>query len=263
MTIPLTLKRPIVFFDLETTGLDYKYDRIIEIGATKISPDGKKETLLKKINPGMRIPKEVQNLTGISNEDVAGCPSFAEAADEIMRFFGDSDLGGYNVHRFDAKVMDEECRRAGLDFNLPQRFVLDAQIIFHQKEKRDLSAAYQYYCGKKLVGAHSAQVDTDATVDILMAQIERYEDLPRDVEALHHFCRSDRERFVDNEGKLFWRDGEAVFNFGKYKSQPLKKVAQSHADYLQWIVSPDRRFGQDLVDICYNAMQGRFPEKKT
>lgn len=262
MEIPFKLYRPLIFFDLETTGLDFKYDRIIEIGALKIFPDQRKEPLYKKINPGIRIPKEVVELTHITNEDVASAPSFADVADEIFQYFKDSDLGGYNIQRFDAKVMSEEFRRVGKDFDVEGRAIVDVQGIFHQKEKRDLSSAYKFFCDKTLEGAHSASVDTRATYEIFLAQMKRYTDLPQDVVKLSIFSRGDRDRFVDSEGKFFWRDGEAVFNFGKFKSQTLRYVAKHHPDYLDWVLSPDRQFSQDVVDICYKASRGEFPVRK-
>ncbi len=261
MTLPFPIKRPIIFFDLETTGLDQKYDRIIEIGAVKIHPDGKRETYTQRINPQMRIAAEITALTGISNEDVAAMPTFAQAAPQIDTFFKGCDLGGYNIARFDTKVMIEEFKRVGMNFKMEERAVIDSQVIFHQKEKRDLSAAYKFYCNKDLTSAHSAQADIDATLDVFLSQMERYPDLPRDLQALHNFCRGTQDRFVDSEGKFFWRDGEAVFNFGKYKSQTLKQVAKSYPEYLNWVISPERQFAQDVIDICYKAMKGEFPKK--
>jgi len=261
MAFPLPLNRPLVFFDLETTGLDLKYDRIIEIGALKILPDGRQETFNKRINPEMRIPSEITAITGITNEQAASAPTLAQAAPEIKRFFEGCDLAGYHVGRFDAKIMVEEFRRVGMEFDLESRAIIDSQVIFHQKEKRDLAAALQFYCQKDLVGAHTAQADTVATYEILLAQLERYGDLPRNVEELSKFCRGTQDRFVDSEGKFFWRDGEAVFNFGKFKSQTLRSVAKSNPEYLHWVLSPERQFSQEVIDICYRAQKGEFPTR--
>lgn len=261
MNFPVPLKRPIIFFDLETTGLDHKYDRVIEIGAVKIHPDGRRETYTQRINPQMRISAEISALTGITNEAISEAPTFAQAAQQIASFFADADLGGYNVARFDVKVMIEEYKRAGMNFKAEERAIVDSQVIFHQKEKRDLAAAYKYYCNKDLKAAHSAQADIDATVDVFLSQIDRYPDLPRDLQELHKFCRGNQDRFVDSEGKFFWRDGEAVFNFGKFKSQTLRQVAQVNPEYLHWVISPERQFPQDVIDICYKAMRGEFPKK--
>lgn len=261
MTLPLKLIRPLVFFDLETTGLDFKYDRIIEIGALKVFPDGTKATLCKRINPGIRIPVEVSALTGITNEAIAKEPTFSELIPEIAAFFERSDLAGYNVARFDAKMMAEEFKRAGHDFELEKRQIIDMQIIFHQKEKRDLAAALKFYCNKELTSAHSAQSDTEATFEIFLSQLNQYADLPRDVSSLSHFCRRDQDRFVDSEGKFFWRDGEAAFNFGRYKSQTLRSVAKEHPEYLEWVLSPQQRFSQEVIEICYRATKGEFPTK--
>ncbi len=257
----LKLTRPLIYFDLETTGLDIKYDRIIELAAVKLHPDGKKETLHHRFNPEMKVPSEVTALTGIKNEDVVGAPKFAELIPEISAFFDNADLAGYHINRFDVKVLVEAFKRAGVEFNLNNRKLVDAQSIFHQKEKRDLSAAYQFYCGKELKDAHSAKADTEATLEILEAQLKRYADLPKDVDGLHEVCRGGNERNVDSEGKFFWRDGEAAFNFGKYKSQTLRSVAKHHPEYLHWVISPDQRFPQEVIDICYRAMKGEFPRK--
>ncbi len=261
--MPLKLSRPLIFFDLETTGLDFKYDRIIEIGALKIHPDGRKEIFTRRLNPGMRIPAEIVALTGISNEDVANAPSFADTADEIENFFQGADLGGYNIARFDVKMLAEELKRTGRDLGIDSRSIVDAQVIFHLKEKRDLTAAYKYYCNKELKNAHSAEADAVATHEIFMAQLERYAELPSEVTGLHDFCRADRDRYVDSEGKFIWRDGEAIFNFGKFRSRSLRDVAKSNPEYLDWVVSPERHFPQDVVDLCYEAMKGRFPVKAT
>jgi DNA polymerase-3 subunit epsilon len=161
------------------------------------------------------------------------------------------------------EVMVEEFKRAGLDFELEGRAILDAQVIFHQKEKRDLAAAVQFYCKREMENHHSAEADTRATMDVVLAQVERYTDMPRTVQELSDYCRNDRERFVDAEGKFFWRDGEAVFNFGRFKSQPLRWVVVNHPEYLHWVLSPDRTFSQEVLDICGNALQGKFPFKKT
>ena len=261
MSFPLPIKRPIIFFDLETTGLDHKYDRVIEIGAVKIHPDGQREEFTERINPLIRISAEITALTGISNEDVAKAPTFAQAAQKVAAFFDGCDLGGYNIARFDVKMLVEEFKRVGLNFKTEDRAIVDSQVIFHQKEKRDLAAAYKYYCHKDLVAAHSAQADVDATVDVFLAQMERYPDLPRDLDGLNKFCKGNQDRFVDSEGKFFWRDGEAVFNFGKFKSQTLRAVAQTNPEYLHWVISPERQFAQDVIDLCYKAMRGEFPKK--
>jgi DNA polymerase-3 subunit epsilon len=263
MTIdfPVNLQKPVIFFDVETTGLDPKYDRLIELGAVKIFPDGARETFHQRFNPQMRIPAEVSALTGISNEDVATAPTFAQLAPVVSSFFDGADIAGYNVARFDAKVMTEEYKRVGMDFRLAERALLDVQTIFHLKEKRDLSAAYKYYCDKNLEGAHSATADSNATLDIFLAQMKRYEDLPKDMSGLHKFCRANKERFVDSEGKFSWRDGEAIFNFGRYKSQTLRAVAKADTAYFHWMISPERQFAQDVIDICYKAMKGEFPKK--
>ncbi len=257
----LKLTRPMIFFDIESTGLDFKYDRIVEIGAIKLHPDGRKETFLKRVNPGLKIPAEVSSIISITNQDVANEPFFNEIAQSVEDFFVGCDLAGYNLARFDVKILSEELKRTGRDLGLDDRGVVDAQTIFHMKEKRDLAAAYKYYCNKDLKNAHSAMADADATMEILLAQLERYPDLPNAVPELHMFCRGDRDRFVDAEGKFIWRDGEAVFNFGKFRSKTLRDVAATNPEYLDWVMSPERQFGQDVIDMCYEARRGRFPAK--
>jgi DNA polymerase III subunit epsilon len=262
MTFPIDIKRPLIFFDLETTGLDFKYDRTVEISALKVLPGGATENYTKRINPGIKIPAEITEIIHITNEDVAQAPHFADVAQEIFAFFANCDVAGYNIQRFDVKVLVEEFKRVGLIFDVEDRSIVDVQGIFHKKEKRDLTAAYKFYCNKELQGAHGAEADTRATYEIFLSQMERYPDLPRDVPKLYIYSRGDRDRFVDSEGKFFWRDGEAVFNFGKFKSQTLKQVAKANPEYLQWVLSPDRHFGQDVIDLVYKALQNDFPVKK-
>jgi len=180
----LDLKRPLAFFDLETTGLDIAHDRIIEISIVKISPDGKEEKYTRRINPTIPISEESKKITGITDEDVKDMPVFKDVAKEIVEFFGNSDLAGYNSNRFDIPLLAEEFIRADIDFDFEKRKFVDVQVIYHKKEQRTLSAAYKFYCDKNLEDAHSAEADTYATYEVLKKQIEKYDDIKNDINFL-------------------------------------------------------------------------------
>ena len=260
----MKLERPMVFIDLEATGADPSRDRIVEIGMIKVLPDQKRETYVKRVNPGVRIPAEVTAVHHITNEDVAKSLSFKEIAREVLHFIGESDLAGFGVSRYDIPLLKEEFKRCDIPFETENRCLIDGLTIYHQKERRDLTAAYEFYCQKKLVGAHGAQADAAASMDVLFAQLARYTDLPQDLRGLHEYCNKQDERFVDGGRKMMWRDGEAALNFGKYKGELLKDLVRKQRDYVEWMVS-DGKFNQEVVDICWRALRGEFPqpEKKT
>lgn len=254
----MKLTRPIIFFDIEATGADPVRDRIVELALIKRLPDGSHQEQIHRINPGVRIPAEVIALHGISNEDIAQCPSFKDVAPAILDFIQNCDFGGFGILRFDIPILLEEFKRAGFTFSIEQTALIDALTIFHQKERRDLTAAYLFYCQKTLIGAHGARADALASLEVVLAQLERYADLPKEPLGLHAFCNKPDERFVDGHRKFMWRDGEAVFNFGKYKGQSLRQLAKEQRDYLEWIIS-DGKFSQEVVDICWGALRGHFP----
>jgi DNA polymerase-3 subunit epsilon len=232
----LKLQRPIIFFDLETTGTDLFYDRIIEICAIKIHPDGAREDLYHLINPGMPIPEEASDVNGITNEDVAGKPAFSQLANELAHFFSNCDLGGYNVRRFDAPMLMEEFHRCKLHpLLLTETKIVDAQTVFHKKEPRDLSSAVKFFLKEEHTNAHSAKADVEATIKVLRHQLLTYDDLQPDVDFLHTFG-SDHEHFIDFSGK-FGRNkkGQVVFRFGKYKNKPLNLGDPGHQDYFKWL----------------------------
>lgn len=256
----MKLTKPIVFLDLEATGADATRDRIVEISLIRKNLDGSMEERTHRVNPGMRIPAEVIRVHGITNEDVASCPPFRDLAPGLIDFMNGCDLAGFGIQRFDVPMLIEEFRRCSLPFSVDDRCVIDSLVIFHQKEPRDLSAALKYYCGKELVGAHGARADALAAMDVLYAQLDRYSDLPREATELHDFCRRQDERFVDSGRKFYWKDGEAAFNFGKYKGEPLRELVKRQRDYVEWIVN-DGKFSQDVVDICWKALRGEFPRK--
>ena len=212
----LNLKNPIVFFDLETTGVNIATDRIVEISYLKVYPNGKEECKTLRINPGIPIPPESTAVHGISDADVANCPTFKEVAKTIAREIEGCDVAGYNSNRFDIPLLVEELLRAGVDIDLSKRKMIDVQTIFHKMEQRTLSAAYKFYCDKDLNDAHTAEADTRATYEVLKSQLDRYENLPNDVAALAEF--STHNKNVDFACRIVYNDKcEDVFNFVKYK----------------------------------------------
>ena len=255
----MILRRPVIFLDIEATGADATRDRIVEIALIKKHPDGRLEEQVQRINPGVRIPVEVVAVHGIRNEDVAEAPSFKDYAPALARFLEGCDLGGFGISRFDVPMLAEEFKRAGLAWSAEGRSLLDGLTIFHQRERRDLTAAYQFYCQKTLEGAHGARADALASMEVLFAQLERYADLPQDIEGLHAYCNKPDQRFVDGQRKFIWRDGEACLNFGKYKGEPLRKLVERQRDYVEWMVS-DGKFSQEVIDLCWKALRGEFPK---
>ena len=255
----LELKKPLVFFDLETTGLDVNSDRIVEIAMIKLYPDGSKDTFLTLVNPEMPIPSGATKVHGISNFDVMDKPTFEQIAQDVYDMLKDSDIAGYNLTSYDLPILINEFQRAGIDYSADDVNIIDVLTIFRLKEKRDLSAAYRFYCHKELKDAHSALKDTEATLEILLAQVEKYEDLPKNTEGLHKFCKQGNDKFVDPDRKFYWENGEAYFNFGKYRGTPLKIVAKEAPDYLEWMLNQD--FSAPTREIIAAALRGDFPKK--
>jgi len=260
VTFP-SLKRPIVFYDLESTGLFIDVDRIIELALLKIFPDGKTFRWKQRFNPGMKIPVESIAIHGIHDEDLAEEPRFTEHAQKLFEIFSDADLAGYAIRRLDIPLLAKEFERSGYIFSKEGRQIIDAKAIFTQKEPRSLAAAYQFYCGKELVGAHGAEADNEATYQVFLAQLKRYTDLPKDMEGLHAFCSPVDPSHVDQDGKLIWRDGDAFFNFGKHRYRSLQEVSDTDVDYLDWIIRK-ADFSKELVEICVQAKNGIFPHKQ-
>ena len=232
----LNLQRPIVFFDLETTGVQITRDRIVEISILKISPDGERETKTRRINPEMPIPAEASAVHGITDADVADCPTFAQVARSLYTWLEGCDIAGFNSNRFDVPMLVEEFLRAGVAVDFDDRHFVDVQTIFHKMERRTLEAAYKFYCGKTLENAHSAEADTLATFEVLEAQLDRYpEDLKNDIPALAEF--STHGRRVDFAGSLAYNDkDEIVINFGKYKGVPVTEVFRKDSGYYNWVM---------------------------
>jgi DNA polymerase-3 subunit epsilon len=235
----LNLDKPVVFFDLETTGTNTSQDRIVEISYLKVSPNGGEDMHTRRINPCMHIPEQASAVHGIYDDDVKDCPTFKEVAKEIARDFEGSDIAGFNSNRFDVPLLAEEFLRAGVDIDLSRHRFIDVQVIFHKMEQRTLTAAYKFYCGKDLTDAHSADGDTRATYEVLMAQLDRYpDDLKNDMAFLSEF--SSFTRNVDFAGRIVRNDkDQEVFNFGKYKDMPVVEVFKRDPGYYSWILQGD------------------------
>ena len=234
----LKLKKPICFFDLETTGIEVAKDRIVEISILKVFPNGNKESKTWLVNPEMVIPPNVIEVHGITNEKVANEPTFKELASQVYNMIKDSDLAGFNSDRFDIPLLAEELLRAGVDFDMKSRVSVDVQTIFHKMEERTLSAALKFYCGKSLDNAHSAEADTMATYEILKAQLDKYPELENDMKSLAEFTT--RKKTADFAGFIGYdKDGDEVFSFGKHKGVKVDKVLEEEPGYFGWLQNAD------------------------
>lgn len=235
----LNLKKPLVFFDIESTGLDVSKDRIVEISAVKLNPDGTAETKTRRINPEMPIPPEAQAIHHITDEDVKDAPKFKEVAKSLAAWMEGCDVAGYNFLKFDIPLLEEEFLRCGVSFDFRKRKMIDVQNIFHKMEQRTLSAAYKFYCHADLESAHSAEADTVATMEVLKAQLDKYSDtLQNDVAMLAEF--STRTHNLDYAGRIVLNDkDQAVFNFGKYKGRLVVDVLEQDHGYFSWIEQSD------------------------
>ncbi|MDC6354770.1 MULTISPECIES: 3'-5' exonuclease [Robiginitalea] len=234
----LNLSKPICFFDLETTGTNIATDRIVELAILKVFPNGNKESKTWLVNPGVPIPEEASAIHGITDEKVAGEPTFRELAREVYQMIQGCDLAGFNSNRFDIPLLAEELLRAGVDFDMKNAVSVDVQTIFHKMEKRTLAAAYQFYCGKELTDAHSATADTQATYEVLLSQLDRYPELTNNVQELAAF--STHNDTVDFAG-FIRRDenGEEVFGFGKHKGRSVHEVLEQEPGYFGWMLNAD------------------------
>ncbi len=240
----LNLKKPIVFFDLETTGLNIVTDRIIELSMIKVMPNGDQEVKTRRVKPvdlgGVQIPlpKEVVDLTHITDDDLKDQPTFKEIAKSLAEWIKGCDLGGYNSNRFDIPLLAEEFIRAGVDIDLRRSKFVDAQVIFNKKEQRTLTAAYKFYCDKDLEGAHGAQADILATYEVLKAQLDRYPDLKNDIDFLAEYSAHNNN--VDFAGRFVYNDKkEEIVNFGKYKGRKLAEVLLTDPGYYNWMMQSD------------------------
>nr|WP_314555344.1 3'-5' exonuclease [uncultured Capnocytophaga sp.] len=234
----LKLSKPICFFDLETTGIDITKDRIVEISILKVYPNGNKESKTWLVNPTIPIPKAASDVHGITDERVANEPTFKELAKQIHNMIKDSDLAGYNSDRFDIPLLAEEMLRAEVDFDLGNRVSVDVQTIFHKMEQRTLSAAYKFYCGKDLIDAHTASADTNATYEILKAQLDRYDSLENNIKKLSEFTY--RKQIADFAGFIGYNaKGEEIFTFGKHKGKRVEDIFDEEPGYFGWLLGAD------------------------
>ena len=234
----LNLKKPIIFFDLETTGTDVSKDRIVEICYIKVYPDGREVEYSKRINPGMHIPEGASAVHGIYDEDVKDCPLFKDVAREIANEFEGCDVAGFNSNRFDLPLLAEEFLRAQVDIDLSRHKAIDVQVLYHKREPRTLSAAHKFYCGTEFDNAHSALADTRATYNVLMAQLDYYDDLENDMDVLAK--ESSFTNNVDFAGRIVYdANGDEVFNFGKYKGMSVSAVLDRDPGYYGWMMNGD------------------------
>lgn len=234
----LNLKKPLAFFDLETTGINIVSDRIVEISILKVHPDGNEEIQTYRVNPTVPIPDKVSKIHGIYDQDVADKPPFKDIAREIAAFLEGCDLAGYNSNMFDVPLLAEEFIRAEVDFDMKKRRLVDVQVIFHKMEQRTLGAAYQFFCGKSLENAHSAEADTTATFEVLKAQLDRYENLQNDMDYLAGF--SSHNKNADFAGRIVFNSkGEEIINFGKHKGKKVEEVFEKEPSYYNWMMEGD------------------------
>jgi DNA polymerase III subunit epsilon len=235
----LQLNKPIVFFDLETTGIKVAVDRIVEISILKIFPNGNKESKTWLVNPTVPIPEETTLIHGITNEKVVNEPTFSELSDDIYKLIENCDLAGFNSNKFDIPLLAEEFLRVGIEFNMKNRKAIDIQNIFHKLEQRTLIAAYKFYCDKELTNAHSAKADTNATYEILLAQLDKYSELENNIDFLSDFSERGG-KFADLAGFIRYNQkGEEVLSFGKYRDITLKQIWNDNPGYFSWIKQAD------------------------
>ena len=253
----LNLDRPVVFFDLESTGTNILHDRIVEISVIKVFPDGSEVERTRRINPGIPIPAEATAVHHITDEDVKDAPRFEQIARSLAELFAGSDIAGFNSNRFDVPMLSEEFARAGVDFDFSSARFIDVQNIFHKKEQRTLTAAYRFYCDKDLEGAHSANADTRATYEVLMAQLDRYPDLENSIGYLADFSAMNRN--VDLMGRLVYDENRReIINFGKYKGQAAEDVLRRDMGYLGWILQGDV---PSDTKRCFQAIRARIDSR--
>lgn len=254
----MKLSRPIVSLDLETTGTWLEKDRIIEIGMIKYEVDGSRSTYHKRVHPGIKIPAKVTQITGITNEDVRNAPSFKTIVMDVLDFIGESDFAGFNIERFDLPMLERECYEAGTRFDWRQRRIYDAQKVYHVHEKRDLKAAYKFYCNRDHEKAHTAVADAEAAWNILVAQHALYCQGKDEIEVLCEIDYEARVEYVDPDRKFRWWNDEVYPSFGKYSKMTLREIVEKDPGYLRWMAGAD--FCQEVKELVRNALDGKFPE---
>lgn len=252
------LTRTLAVFDIESTGLNRKMDRIIDLAIVFIHPDGNRTVRTWRVNPEQAIPPDSTEVHGITDEDVKDAPRFSAIAAEVAHALEDCDLGGFNILRFDIPMLQEEFARAGVPFSMDGRRVVDMQRIYHMKEPRDLSAALQFYCAATHEGAHGALSDVEASIQVLEGQLKRYPDLPTSMDELDQLCNPKDASWADSTGKLKWVGKELVINFGQKMGMRIHDLLKSEQGYLQWILNRD--FPDDTKWIIREALNGRFPD---
>ena len=254
---PLHLQRPLAVFDIESTGTNPRVDRIIDLAIVRLMPDGGRTQHTFRVDPEIPIPAETTAVHGIHDADVVGAPTFKDIAPEVKDTLDGCDLAGYNAIRFDIPMLVAEFKRAELAFSIDDRFLIDPQRIYHQREPRDLGAALQFYCSELHLGAHGALDDVLATVRVLEGQYARYTDLPESMEELHTYCNPRNAQWVDREGRLKWSNGEVAINFGRNQGRTIRSLVKEEMGFLNWMLQKD--FPDDAKDIIRSAIQGNYP----
>ena len=256
--LSLKLENPLVVFDIESTGLSPRNDRIIELAAIKVMPDGTEIEQSWLLNPTIPIPAQTTKIHGITNEIVKNCPTFKDRAAEIFEFFRSCDLSGFNADRFDIPMLEEEFARAGWNFAASSRKHIDVQRIYHRMEPRDLSAAVKFYCGRDHAGAHGAEADARATLDVLKAQMEKYPSLPKTAAEMDEYLVPHDPMNADRNGMIRWSDGAWRINFGKKRGSKLSDLFRDERSYIRWIVNGS--FDTEVKQICRDLLdKGRLP----
>ncbi len=255
--LKIKLDRPIAFFDIEATGISPRADRMVELCIRRIRPDRSEATLQYRINPQMPIPRDASAIHGITDDDVRECPVFPAIAQDVLDFLEGCDLGGFNILRYDIPMLTEEFLRAGKEFNIETRRILDVQRIFHRREPRDLSAALQFYCGDTHMDAHGAEADVLATIRVFQGQLDRYQDLPRSIDELDSYCNPQNPDWADRTGRLKWEDGQILINFGKNKGKSIRTLIEKDTGFINWLLKSD--FPADTREIIINAQKGIWP----
>ena len=256
----LVLERPLVFFDIESTGTNPYRDRIVEIAVIKVMPDGSREDVVRRINPCMPIPAGASAVHGIYDADVADCPTFDVVAHNLYKYLDGCDLAGYNIVKFDVPMLQEEFKRCGLELSMKERKLIDVFNIFCRLYPRNLSAAYKFFCDGDLEDAHSALADTDATVAVLFGQLAKHPELPREMAGLAEFSSARDADFVDSEGRLKFSGDEVVINFGKNSGRRLRDLASEDPGFLRWMLRSD--FSDEVKTVIKNALAGEYPTRK-
>ena len=257
---PVKINKPLVFLDIEATGPDPQSDRVIEIHCIRFEPNGTKRTFYSMVNPNEPIPLESTRIHGFTNKDLMQSPVFKTIATELFEFIKDADVGGYNVLRFDVRILFNEFKRVNIQYDLGEIRAIDPFQIFIKNHKRDLSAAYQFYCGKELINAHGAKADNLATLEVFIAQLNKYPDLPKSVNEISDYCMEAGEPYLDPERFLMWKHDQVHVNFGKHKGRLLKEIVAEDHSFLFWVTK--NNFNPILIRMIKDALKGVYPVKK-